>query len=187
MSVFTRIAVLVASVLLILVFFFPLWQIELIAPQYPEGLRLQIWISKVAGDVRNINVLNHYIGMSKVEPDKIPELSWFPYLFGFFAASGLLVAALNRKLLLQIWSAGLLSFAVWGLYDFYRWEYRFGHELSEDAPMKLEDSYQPPLIGTKQILNITASSWPMTGGFAFSGAAILAMLVLMGTGIARKK
>ena len=175
----TRFLIVIASVLLVFVFFFPLWKIGLVAPQYPEGLSLEIWINRIGGDVRNINVLNHYIGMSKVEPDKIPELRWFPYAFAALAGLGALAALLGRLGLGRIWAAAVLLFAVVGLYDFYQWEYRFGHELSDDAPMKLEDSYQPPLFGTKQILNITATSLPEIGGYAFSASAFLAFLVLV--------
>lgn len=177
MSVYSRLSVAVAAMLLAAVFYFPLWRIGLIAPQYPEGLTLQIWINKITGDVRTINVLNHYIGMAKVEPNNIPELRWFPYFFGFFSLSGMLAAMLGRRRFLQLWCLGLLLFALSGLYDFYCWEYRYGHEISDDAPMKLEESYQPPLIGTKQILTITASSWPELGGYAFSLSAILALLI----------
>jgi len=180
----TRVCIAMASALLVLVFFFPLWKIGLVAPQYPEGLNLEIWINRIGGDVRNINVLNHYIGMSKVEPEKIPELRWFPYLFGALAGLGVLSALLGRAALGRLWAASVLLFACLGLYDFYQWEYRFGHELSEDAPMKLEDSYQPPLIGTKQILNITATSLPEVGGYAFSASALIACFVLL---LSRKK
>lgn len=178
MSKFVRFLVLLAASLLVTAFFYPLWQIGLSAPQYPETLSLNIWINKVTGDIRTINTLNHYIGMAKVEPTKIPELELFPYLFGFFAGSGLLVVIANRKRLIQLWCAGVLAFACLGLYDFYAWEYRYGHELSEDAPMKLEESYQPPLIGTKQIANITASSWPATAGYGFSVSGLISLLVL---------
>lgn len=181
MSKFSRMILVVAAALLLLVFFFPLWRIGLVAPQYPESLSLNIWINQVTGDLRTINTLNHYIGMGKVEPDKIPELRLFPFFFGFFAITGIIAALLNRRLLIQIWCLGLLIFAISGLYDFYAWEYRYGHELSDDAPMKLEESYQPPLIGTKQILNITATSWPEVGGYAFSASALLAMGLLLGT------
>ena len=181
MSKFSRVILIVAAVLLALAFFFPLWRIGLIAPQYPEGLSLHIWINKITGDIRTVNTLNHYIGMAKVEPDKIPELRLFPFFFGFFTVSGIIAAALNRRRLTQLWCIGLLAFAVTGLYDFYAWEYRYGHELSDDAPMKLEESYQPPLIGTKQLANITASSWPDLGGYAFAGSAFLAFVLLAST------
>lgn len=176
---FSRICVALAALLIIPAFFFPLWQISLKAPQYPEGLALQIWTDKITGDVRNINVLNHYIGMSKIEPDKLRELKIFPYAFAGFAGVGLICAALNRRKLNLLWSTSLLLFASLSLYDFYAWEYDFGHNLNEDAPMKLEESYQPPLLGEKQLANITASSWPMYGGYAFSAAGILAAVVFV--------
>ncbi len=181
MSALARVVLVIASLLLLVPFFYPLWQIGLTAPQYPEGLSLQIWINKITGDVRNINVLNHYIGMAKVEPEKIPELRWFPYVFSAFAGFGILAAILNRILMIRLWALGLLTFAVVSLYDFYSWEYRFGNELSDDAPMKLEESYQPPLIGTKLILNITAKSYPEKGGYGFSLATLTALGLLLGS------
>jgi copper chaperone NosL len=37
----------------------------------------------------------------------------------------------------------------------------------ENAIIKIPGmSYQPPLIGSKQILNFTAHSWPGSGGYA---------------------
>lgn len=179
MSVRVRVAVALASILMVGTYFFPLWQISLKAPQYPEGLAIQIWLTKITGDIRPINVLNHYIGMAKIEPDHIPELSYFKYIMGALAAFGLLACLVNRKRLIQLWCFAVIGSALLGLYDFYRWEYNYGHNLSPDAPMQIEESYQPPLLGEKQLANITAISWPKEGGYAFSGAAVLATLVLL--------
>ncbi len=179
MARFVRVLTLISALLMVAVYFYPLWGIGLVAPQYPEGLAIEIWINKITGDVRNINLLNHYIGMSKIEPDNIPELKSFPYLFGFLIGSGILAAIFHRPKLYKIWAGLVLGGALLGLYDFYSWEYRYGHDLSDDAPMKLEESYQPPLIGSKQLANITASSWPRLGGYAFSTSAILALLILV--------
>ena len=56
--------------------------------------------------------------------------------------------------------------AVAGLVDFYRWGYTYGHELDEHAAIKVPGmSYQPPVIGSKQLLNFTASSWPDLGAW----------------------
>ena len=69
----SRLAVAGASLLLLAVYVLPLWRIKLIAPQYPEGLGLQIWVNQITGfkpgDLNNINGLNHYIGMRAIEPD----------------------------------------------------------------------------------------------------------------------
>lgn len=159
---------------LALVFFFPLWKIDLWAPQYPEGLGMQIWLTKMTGDLGNINLLNHYIGMQKIEPDSIPELKIFIYIFGGLSLLGTVVAVSGRRCLLHLFAASFLIFSVGALYDFYQWEYKYGHELSEDAAIKMEgESYQPPLIGKKELMNIEAWSLPGPGGYGHIFALVL--------------
>ncbi len=174
----SRILILVASLLLGLSFLFPLWQIEIWAPQYPEGLFMQIWTSKIAGDVRNINILNHYIGMHAITPTDIPELSYFPKIFAGLLLFGLLTAIVGRRILHYLWTGGLVAFALWALHDFWAWEYRYGHDLNPNAAIKMDDmNYQPPLIGSKELLNITAWSLPHVAGYAFMLAIALAVSV----------
>ncbi len=75
---------LAAAVSLALMFAFPLWKITLIAPQYPKGLGMFIWINKITGSepntLQNINIMNHYIGMKAIDPDSIPELQFMQYI-----------------------------------------------------------------------------------------------------------
>ncbi|MBY0492240.1 MAG: hypothetical protein K2R93_20540 [Gemmatimonadaceae bacterium] len=168
-------ALLLASALL-----FPLWSVSLIAPQYPEGLGMYIWAHTVTGvganDLQNINGLNHYIGMQTIVPDAIPELAIMRPGILAMSALGLLVAALGRRRLLQAWALALVAAALVGLVDFWKWEYDYGHHLDlEHAPIKVPGmSYQPPLIGSKQLLNFTATSLPATGGVLAIAAVVLA-------------
>lgn len=168
-------ALLLASALL-----FPLWSVSLIAPQYPEGLGMYIWAHTVTGvganDLQNINGLNHYIGMQIIVPDAIPELAIMRPGILAMSALGLLVAALGRRRLLQAWALALVAAALAGLGDFWTWEYDYGHHLDlEHAPIKVPGmSYQPPLIGSKQLLNFTATSLPATGGVLAIAAVVLA-------------
>ncbi len=168
----SRILMTVASLLLVLAFVFPLWRISLDAPQYPEGLGLKIWINSITGekphDLDNINGLNHYIGMQKIEPDSIPELIYMPYIVGVMILWGLLVVLVGRKKLLYSWVIGMILISLAGLADFYKWGYDYGHNLdTEKAAIKIPGmAYQPPLIGSKQILNFKAFSFPDIGGFA---------------------
>ena len=71
-----RLLVAVAALLMSLGYVLPLWRIDLIAPQYPEGLGILIKVNTVVGvkeqDLNSINNLNHYIGMQRIEPDAIP-------------------------------------------------------------------------------------------------------------------
>jgi copper chaperone NosL len=75
-----------------------------------------------------------------------------------------------------------LGVSVVGLADFWKWEYDYGHNLDEEtAIIKIPGmSYQPPLIGSRQILNFTAHSWPGSGGWIAIGAALTALGVAAG-------
>lgn len=179
----TRLIVALAALVLGLVYLFPLWQIALHAPQYPEGLGLRIWVDRITGmapqDLASINNLNHYIGMKRIEADDIPELRFMPWIVLGLMASGLMVAALGRRGLLRAWVALLGLVAVVGLADFWRWGYDYGHHLDPEAIITVPGmSYQPPLIGHKQLLNFSASSWPATGGWAIVAALILGGLAV---------
>lgn len=179
----SRLAVLVAALALGLVYVLPLWKIDLEAPQYPEGLGMLIRVNTVEGqkpnDLNNINNLNHYIGMKRIEPDAIPELRIMPAIVGVLMLMGVAAAALGRRKWLYAWTATFLLVSVVGLADFYKWEYDYGHNLDEEnAIIKVPGmNYQPPLIGSKQLLNFRAHSWPASGGWiliAAAGAGVLA-------------
>lgn len=158
----------IAALFLAGVFIFPIWSIQLNAPQYPGGMGLNIWVDAIEGkakhDLQNINGLNHYIGMKPIHPDSIPELKIMPPIFGFLLVSGLAIALWGKRRWILIWLIAFGVVALAGLVDFWLWEYDYGHNLSPDAPIKVPGmSYQPPLIGSKQLLNISATSLPHIG------------------------
>ena len=173
----------VAALLMLALFFVPLWRITLHAPQYPEGLGMLISVNTITGveptDLNNINGLNHYIGMKAIEPDAIPVLRYMPWVVAALALFGLGAAIAGRRALLMAWVAAFAAAGAAGLVDFYAWSYDYGHNLAADAAIKVPGmTYQPPLIGTKQILNISASSWPATGGWLAVLAFALAVAAL---------
>jgi copper chaperone NosL len=180
-----RILILLASVLMIGVYVFPLWSVRLTAPQYPEGLGMQIRINTVEGatenDLNNINNLNHYIGMKRIEPDTIPELRIMPWIVAAIIVTGLATAALAKRQLVYAWTAGFLAIAIIGLIDFWKWEYDYGHHLdNEHAILKIPGmTYQPPLIGAKQLLNFRAVSLPSLGGILAGVAMALALTAVV--------
>lgn len=172
----TRLILVVCGVALIAVLFVPLWTIDLIAPQYPEGLVLIINPDGLSGNVDIINGLNHYIGMKTLHNENFIEFKILPYIIGTFAALFLIVAAIGKKKLLYILVALYLAFGIVSMVDFYKWNYDYGHDLDPNAAIKVPGmAYQPPLIGYKQLLNFSAYSMPATGGWIFIGAGILAL------------
>lgn len=157
--------------LLIAAFIFPLWSIELAAPQYPEGLGFYIHIDKLSGfkenDLNTINGLNHYIGMQKIEPGSIAELEYMPVIVGTVMILGLIAFFIRKKAVRIIWLVLLAVVLAAGLADFYIWGYNYGHNLDPKAAIKVPGmTYQPPLIGSKKLLNIEALSLPHAGGIA---------------------
>ncbi|MCZ7608611.1 MAG: hypothetical protein M5U17_00450 [Ignavibacterium sp.] len=181
----TKSAVLIAigALILILTFFFPLWTIDLDAPQYPEGLGLRIWLNEISGlrpnDLQNINGLNHYIGMKVIEPDAIPELEIMPYIMIFMILFGLLNAYLRNKKLIYIWLILFVILGAIGIYDFYMWAYDYGHNLNPNAPIKVPGmTYMPPIFGSKQLLNISATSLPSVAAIVIFISILLNVVAL---------
>lgn len=170
----SRILLTVASLLMISAYFVPLWQILMWAPQYPEGLEMDIWINTITGDVKIISALNHYIGMKHIEVEMFPEFQYMIYIVGFLIGFGILAVIINKRFMLWAFVLLLVSTGIAALVDFYMWGYDYGHNLDPTAAINIPGmTYQPPLIGTKQLLNFTAFSGPDIGGWIFVGATAL--------------
>ena len=158
-----------------------MWRITLLAPQYPDGVHMHIYIDKIGGategTLQNVNILNHYIGMKPITPDAIPELEYMPRIVIFFIAFAAVTFLFDRQWMYWAWSALFLIALFVGIYDFYLWEYDYGHSLDPKAPMKFEgESFQPPLIGKKQIINFTAISMPHVGGYLMMLSAVCGLI-----------
>ena len=177
---YARWIIAVSALLLLSAYFVPLWQILMWAPQYPEGLEMKIWINTLTGDVKIISALNHYIGMKHIEVSMFPEFKYMIYIVAFIIGIGLLTALSNRRLMLWVYSILILGAGIGALVDFYLWGYDYGHNLNPTAPIVVPGmSYQPPLIGTKQLLNFTAFSGPDIGGWIFIVSGILTIGTLI--------
>jgi copper chaperone NosL len=162
---------LVAALLPLLLFAFPMWRITLTAPQYPQGINLYIWINQITGDspstLQNINILNHYVGMKFIVPDSIPELKYFPFVTIGIIILGLVAFLTKNPKLFLSWAIFFTLIGALGIYDFYLWEYDYGHNLLDTAPIKIPGQvYQPPLFGSKMLLNFKADSYPALGGIS---------------------
>lgn len=174
LSGITKLLLLLAAAGLIVVLYTPIWRIDLDAPQYPEGLNLKIHANGLRGNVDIINGLNHYIGMKTLHNEDFVEFKILPYAIIFFAVLFALTALINKRSFLSIAFLLFVAFGVLAMYDFWRWEYNYGHNLDPNAAIVVPGmSYDPPLIGFKQLLNFGAYSIPDTGGWIFIGAGVL--------------
>jgi copper chaperone NosL len=170
-----------ALVLMALVYFSPIWSITLIAPQYPTGITMYIWIDRITGNspgtLQNINILNHYVGMQMIEPESIPELQYFRYVVAALLFLGLIAVVVNKRFIYLSWVLLVAILGIIAVYDFYLWEFDYGHNLSPHAPIKVPGmAYQPPLFGKKTLLNFVAYSYPYFGSLFIGISIVFAFL-----------
>ena len=174
----SNILMITGALLILGLFVFPLWNITLEAPQYPIPLGMDIYINDFADanphDIKNINLMNHYVGMKYI-PESIPEFKIFPAVILFMSFLGLAIGYKGNYKWFLGWFMIMVILAIAGMYDFYLWEYEYGHDLDPKAIMKFTNpdgsimGFQPPLFGTKEILNFTAHSYPQLGAYFLAG------------------
>jgi copper chaperone NosL len=186
-----RLMILAATLLLAATYVLPLWNLTMFAPQYPDGLRLDIYSYTLAGgnggqDVKEINVLNHYIGMRDLANESFAEFQWMPFVIG---AIGLLLL----RAIVHGTAAALLDATVVFLYfgAFAAWSfgyklYGYGHELAADAAIKV-DPFMPPVFGYRQIANFEVYSYPRPGAYLMIAAIGLLVGALVWTWVKARR
>ena len=170
----SKITMLVGVILPLALFIFPLWNITLEAPQYPIPLGMDIYINDFADanphDIKNINLMNHYVGMKYI-PESIPEFKIFPAVIILMVLIGLIIGFKANYKWYLVWFIVMCVLGAAGMYDFYLWEHDYGHNLDPKAIMKFTNpdgtvmGFQPPLFGSKDILNFRANSYPQLGAY----------------------
>jgi len=114
--------------------------------------------------------------MKAITPESIPELKYMPPIVIFFMVTAFIIAFLDKRWMYWSWIISLVVILIIGLYDFYLWEYDYGHNLDPKAIMTFEgESFQPPLIGKKEIINFTAISLPHISGVFLCISVLLGM------------
>lgn len=176
---YSRALIGLCAAVLIIVLFFPFWQIQLTAPQYPEGLVLLIYANKLAGNVDIINGLNHYIGMKTLHTEDFIEFTVLPYIIAFFALFALVVAIKGKRRWLNLLAIVFVLFGIVAMIDFWKWNYNYGHNLDPNAAIVVPGmAYQPPILGYKQLLNFGAYSVPDVGGWLFIAVGVILLALV---------
>jgi hypothetical protein len=174
--------VLAAALLLLPAYFFPLYEMTMFAPQYPDGLRLHIYSYRLDGgnegqDIKEINVLNHYIGMKDLVADDFTEFKWIPFVVGALGLLFLRTAVVGRMAALVDVLVLYLYFGLFSLWSFAYKMYWYGHHLSPAAAVKV-DPFTPPLFGYKKLANFEVYSYPGTASYALAAVAVLLALAV---------
>ena len=178
-----RLLLLAAILLLLLGGVLPLWRISLVAPQYAEGLTLDMYAYQiVAGnngqDLAEINTLNHYIGMKPIAQADFLEMKVLPFAIGVFALLALRSVVIGRIVTLVDLSVLFLYFGAFSLGSFAYRLYSYGHHLDPRAPMKIEP-FMPVVMGSQQIANFVQTSLPLAGTICMSAFLVLLIAALV--------
>lgn len=158
-----------AAVLLVVAAFLPLWNLTMFAPQYGHGLRLDIFSHTLVGgnggqDIKEINLLNHYIGMHSLSVEDFTEFKWMPFAFGALALIFLRAIVLGTVKELTDSVALFLYFGAFSLWSFGYKLYRYGHDLAPGAPVTVAP-FSPPMFGYQKIANFEVYSYPRAGTY----------------------
>ena len=180
----SRITVLVAALLLVPTYFLPLWNMTLYSNQFPDGLQLNIYSYKLEGgqsanrdDLREINSLNHYIGMRPLLESDFAEFVWMPLVIGFFIIFALRTVVFGKMNNLIDNAVMFLYFGLFSLWSFYNRLYAYGHHLDPAAAVKVPP-FTPSMFGKKQLANFQVYSFPAPAAYFIVSFFILLVLAV---------
>jgi len=142
------------------------------APQYPRGLHLHAYGTGLAGDLHEINILNHYIGMPPIEAPTL-ETALFP--FGIGALAMLCLVSPFHRWLSRLAIAAVVSVPVMMLVDLQWRLYVFGHSLDPKAPIRLK-AFTPLVVGETAMGNFVSTGVPSWGVVCIVAAALVLWL-----------
>ena len=167
----------VATLFLVPVYLMPLWKLTMFAPQYPDGLRLSIYSYKLVGgnngqDIKEINVLNHYIGMRDLAAADFNEFKWIPFVVGALGLLFLRCAVLGNLSTVVDLLVLYLYFGLFSLWSFGYKLYRYGHDLAPTAAVKVAP-FMPPVYGHRKLANFEVYSYPGVGSYALAAAVLV--------------
>lgn len=169
---------LIAAGLLLISIFLPYWQLTLHAPQYPKGLTVQAYLNHLVGDVKEIDGLNHYIGMRPLGDAAQFEKS--VSIIGVLVVALLVLAAVFVH---TRWAALLalpaLAFPVIFLLDLQFWLADFGQHLDRTAALSSSvKPFIPKALGVGKIAQFSTDAGPAAGLWLAIAASILILVGL---------
>jgi hypothetical protein len=174
---------LLATLLLLPALVSPLWRLTMYAPQYQDGLRLEIYSYKLEGgnhgqDTKEINLLNHYIGMKDLVAEDFTEFLWLPFAVGTFGLLFLRTVVLGTVGHLVDVTVLFVYFSGFSVWTFAHKLWAYGHTLSPTAAVKVPP-FMPPIFGGKQLANFEVYSYPALASYALAGVSLALFLALL--------
>jgi copper chaperone NosL len=178
-----RALIVAAALLLGAVYLLPLWNLTMFAPQYPDGLRMDIYSYTLVGgrdgqDIKEINLLNHYIGMKDLSSEDFTEFKWMPFVVGAIGLLFLRAAVHGRMMDLVDVTILYAYFAGFSLWSFGYKLYSYGHTLTPTAAVKVAP-FMPPMFGYKKLANFEVYSYPAAGAYVLGAVVVLLVAAIV--------
>ena len=181
----SRLLVVAGALILAIVFFFPLWNMTFFSNQYTDGLILNIYAYRLEGgktpnrdDLREINSLNHYIGMRPLLESDFGEFTWLPFAVGGLMLLALRAAVLGKMSKLVDVFVIFIYFSLYSFWSFYYRLYSYGHNLDPTAAIKVPP-FTPPLFGEEVVGNFTVYSYPDVASYVFLAYGVLLLAAIV--------
>jgi hypothetical protein len=185
LTVKSRLLILLATAALVPSYLYPLWNMNFYSNQYTDGLALHIYSYQLEGgktpnrdDLREINSLNHYIGMRPLLESDFSEFAWMPLIIGLLMILALRAMVLGKMANLVDVFVLFSYVGLFSLWSFYHRLHSYGHNLDPTASIKVEP-FTPPLFGEKQIANFTVYSFPDIGSYSLFGFSLLLLVSIL--------
>lgn len=156
----------------------PVWNFSLEAPNYPKeafpyGLPVYIHFDGLSGEVHEMNTINHYVGMARMERGGIYESSLAPYALIALGIVLMLFVVYNNRWVNRLMAIPiLLPFLFLGIYAY--WLYWFGHNLHAGA-ITIEP-FTPIVFGDGKVAQFTTHAYPVIGFWVLLAISIFSLI-----------
>ena len=163
----------IAALLLMVSMFLPYWSMTMQAPQYPDGLKVQVYVNRLAGDMREVDELNHYLGMPPLEEGG----QWERQIS--IAAITVLGLLLMASVFVHNQWAGVLALPALGfplafLADMWWILYSYGHSIDPQSALGgAIEPFTPPLFGHGAIGQFITFARPELGLYLAAAAVVV--------------
>ncbi|HQY87026.1 MAG TPA: hypothetical protein PK402_00110 [Tepidisphaeraceae bacterium] len=169
----------IARICLMCSLLLPYWHIKLKAPQYPKrDLQLNAYINRIEGDLREINGLNHYIGMRPLQ-----EAASIEKAIGVWGIIAMVLMVEVSMFVHSRWAVLMMLpailFPLLFLGDLAWWLHEFGQNLDPKAPLSTSvKPFTPPALGEGSIGQFKTIAWMGWGLWLAWAASLLSILAL---------
>ena len=166
----------IAAALLLISLKLPLWQMRMEAPQYrdEEALKIAVHPNAFRGDLRELTVLEQYIGVHI--PPTLPQFKWLPgtliagAILGF--VSVLLPLTIRRRALIVVVISLVAALGVSSIQAMAQM-HDIGHNRDQHTIMVGVKDFTPPFLGTTKIAQFDVSSRFGLGAWLIGAALTL--------------